>query len=83
MDSTSTPRAAPSRPPSAGRRLPLAAFAFLVFVLLYVPCVAAVATIRKEMGSFKWTVASVAWQITVAYTVSLIIYQIGRIFFLG
>ena len=62
---------------------PLAAFAFLVFVLLYVPCIAAVATIRKEMGSLKWTFASVAWQLIAAYTISLLIYQIGHLIGLG
>ncbi len=39
---------------------PLAAYSFLVFVLLYVPCVAAVSTIRKEMNSTGWTLASIA-----------------------
>ena len=50
---------------------------FLVFVLLYVPCVAAVSTIRKEMNSLKWTLASVAWQIGAAYLGSFLVYQIG------
>ena len=56
---------------------PLAAFAYLVFILLYIPCVAAVATIYKEMNSLKWTVFSVGWQMFVAYTVSLLVYQVG------
>ena len=59
---------------------PLAAFAFLVFILLYVPCVAAVSAIRKEMNSLKWTLRSVGWQIAVAYIVSLLVFQIGRLF---
>jgi ferrous iron transport protein B len=56
---------------------PLTALSFLVFVLLYVPCVAAVSTIRKEMNSTKWTLASIGWQIICAYIVSLIVYQLG------
>ena len=60
---------------------PVAAYAFLVFVLLYVPCVAAVSTIHKEMGSLKWTMRSVLWQIGSAYIVSLLVYQIGSILF--
>ena len=58
---------------------PAAAYAFLVFVLLYVPCVAAVSTIRKEMNSLKWTLASVAWQIGAAYLGSFLVYQIGSL----
>jgi ferrous iron transport protein B len=59
---------------------PLSAFAFLVFILLYVPCVAAVSTIYKEMNSLKWTALSVGWQIFIAYIMSLIVYQLGRLF---
>lgn len=62
---------------------PLSAYAFLVFVLLYVPCVAALATIRREMNSRKWTLISVGWQLLVAYTVTLVIYQAGRLLGLG
>ena len=58
---------------------PLSALSFLVFVLLYVPCVAAVTAIRKEMNSLKWTGMSVAWQIIVAYIVSALVYQAGRL----
>ena len=58
---------------------PLAAFAFLTFILLYVPCVAAVSAIRKEMNSLKWTLASIGWQVLVAYVVSLLVYQLGRL----
>jgi len=59
---------------------PLSALAFLVFVLLYVPCVAAVSTLYREMKSLKLTALSVAWQIAVAYTISLAVYQIGSLF---
>ena len=58
---------------------PLAAYSFLVFVLLYVPCVAAVSTIRKEMNSTGWTLASIAWQIGAAYLGSLLVYQGGSL----
>ncbi|MBO4832339.1 MAG: ferrous iron transport protein B [Oscillospiraceae bacterium] len=58
---------------------PLSALAFLVFVLLYVPCVAAVSAIHKEMNSLKWTGMSVAWQIVVAYIVSALVFQAGRL----
>ena len=59
---------------------PVAAYAFLVFVLLYVPCVAAVSTIRKEMNSVKWTLASIGWQLCAAWLGSFLVYQIGSLF---
>lgn len=62
---------------------PLAAFSFLVFILLYVPCVAAISTIRKEMNSMKWTLVSVAWQLGTAYAVSLVVYQLGSLLGIG
>ena len=58
---------------------PLAAYSFLVFVLLYVPCVAAVSTIRKEMNSVKWTLASIGWQLAAAWLGSFLVYQIGSL----
>lgn len=62
---------------------PLSAFSFLVFVLLYVPCVAAVATMRRELNSTKWTLFSMGWQLLVAYVVSLLVYQGGLLLGLG
>ncbi len=59
---------------------PLAAYAFLVFVLLYIPCVAAMSTMYREMNSLRWTLFSAAWQIGCAYLVSLLVYQIGSLF---
>ena len=60
---------------------PVAAYAFLVFVLLYVPCVAAVSTIHKEMNSTKWTIRSILWQLCSAYLVSFLVYQAGSLIF--
>ena len=59
---------------------PLSAFAMLVFILLYVPCVAAVSTLFKEMQSRKWAWFSIAWQIGCAYVMALLVYQIGGLF---
>ena len=56
---------------------PLSAFSMLVFILLYVPCVAATSTMAKELSSAKWTVFSVCWQIGVAYVVSLLVHTVG------
>ena len=60
---------------------PLSAFSMLVFILLYVPCVAAVSTLFKELGSPKWAGFSIAWQLGCAYVVSLLVYQLGALFF--
>lgn len=58
---------------------PLAAYSFLVFILLYVPCVAAVSTLYREMNSLKWTLFSVCWQLLSAYLVSLLVFQLGSL----
>ena len=58
---------------------PLSAFTFMVFILLYVPCLATVGTIRKETGSTKWTLFSVVYALLLAYLVSFVIYQGGKL----
>lgn len=65
---------------SATFATPAAAYAFLVFVLLYVPCVAAVATIRKEMNSLSWTLRSIAWQLGAAWLGAFLVYHIASLF---
>ncbi len=59
---------------------PLSSYTFLVFVLLYVPCFAAVATIRKELHSLRYTLFMIAYQLATAYTVALIVHMLGRLF---
>jgi ferrous iron transport protein B len=60
---------------------PLSAYSFMAFILLYIPCLATVATIYKETGSKKWTVFSCVYALIIAYVISLIIYHGGK--FLG
>ncbi|ANB60163.1 ferrous iron transport protein B [Anoxybacteroides amylolyticum] len=57
---------------------PLSAFSFMVFVLLYIPCLATVATIRKETGSTKWTFFAIGYALTIAYIISFLIYEGGK-----
>lgn len=57
---------------------PLSAFSFMAFVLLYVPCLATVATIRKETGSTKWTFFAIGYALVIAYIISLLIYEGGK-----
>ena len=54
---------------------PLSACSFLIFVLLYTPCVAALSTIRRETGSIKWAALSAAYQFATAWYCSALFYQ--------
>ncbi len=56
---------------------PLSALSFLVFTLLYTPCIAAVTTIRRELGSFWKMLGVVLLQCSVAWLVGMLVYQIG------
>ncbi|MDR2966945.1 MAG: ferrous iron transport protein B [Methanobacteriaceae archaeon] len=56
---------------------PLSAYAFMVFVLLYVPCFASIATVKQETNSWKWPLMMVVITTLTAYTISFIIYQGG------
>ncbi|QLK85437.1 ferrous iron transport protein B [Staphylococcus sp. 17KM0847] len=58
----------------------LSAYSFMVFILLYIPCLATVAAIRKETTSWKWTAFAVAYPLVTAYILSLAVYQIGSLF---
>ncbi|WP_186578976.1 ferrous iron transport protein B [Aquibacillus kalidii] len=58
---------------------PLSAYGFMVFVLLYVPCLATVAVIKKESHSKKWMFLSIAYGLSIAYILVLIIYQVGKL----
>ncbi|MBO8155799.1 MAG: ferrous iron transport protein B [Bacillaceae bacterium] len=57
----------------------LQAYSFMAFVLLYMPCIATVAVIRKESHSLKWTLFSLVYGLVLAYLVSLVIYQVGQL----
>ena len=57
----------------------LSAYSFMVFVLLYTPCVAALSAIRKEMKSVKWTTISILYQLLTAWFVSALVFQIGTL----
>ena len=56
---------------------PLSALSMLVFILLYVPCVAAVSTLAREMNSVKWTLFSIAWQLGMAYIAAFLVHTVG------
>ncbi len=58
---------------------PLNAVCLMVFCLLYIPCVATLATIHKESKSWAWTGFTALFQLVVAYVITLIVYQIGAL----
>ncbi len=58
---------------------PISAYAFMVFVLLYTPCMATLVVMKKETGSWKWPLFSIAYSFSIAWVLAFLIYQIGRI----
>lgn len=58
---------------------PAAAYSFMVFSLLFIPCMAAVATLRREMNSRKWTAIALSFQAIVAWVVTFIVYNICKV----
>ncbi len=68
--------------PRKGERVytPLSAFSFLLFILIYFPCVAVIAAIRKESGSWKWAAFTILYTTSLAWIVSFLFYQIGSLF---
>jgi ferrous iron transport protein B len=65
---------------AAANFTPLAALAFLVFVLVYTPCVATLGAIRSEYG-WKWLWVSAGYQLALAWALAVVVFQGGR--FLG
>lgn len=59
---------------------PLASYCFLLFVLLYFPCIATIAAIKGETGSWKWATFAAIYTTTLAWIVSAVVYQIGKLF---
>ena len=62
---------------------PLSALAMMVFVLLYLPCLATIAAIRRETGSYKWMLFSIAYSTSIAYMMAFVVYQGGRLLGFG
>lgn len=56
---------------------PLTAYVFMVFVLLYIPCFAALGTIKQETGGWKWPLIMSGTTLVTAYVVAFIVYMVG------
>ncbi|MEW5817677.1 MAG: nucleoside recognition domain-containing protein, partial [Spirochaetota bacterium] len=58
---------------------PLTALGYLVFILLYTPCLATVAVMKMETSSLKWTVFSIVYSLCLAWIAAFLVQIIGRI----
>lgn len=65
---------------SANGITPLTAYCFLLFVLLYFPCIATIAAIKGETGSWKWALFTACYTTLLAWCVSAAVYQVGMLF---
>ena len=67
--------------PHKGQKVftPLVAMAFLLFILIYFPCIAVVAAIKNETGQWKWSLFLAAYTTTLAWIVAFIVYQGGSL----
>jgi ferrous iron transport protein B len=57
---------------------PISAYAFMVMSLIYIPCIAAIATIKKETN-WRWTLIALGYSLVLGWTLAVAIYQIGRL----
>ena len=58
---------------------PLAGYCYLLFVLLYFPCLATVVAIKNETGRWRWAIVTAVYTTIVAWVVSALVYQIGSL----
>ena len=58
---------------------PLAAYAYLIFILLYFPCIATIAAIKNETGSWRWAGFAAIYTTAVAWVASMAVFQIGSL----
>lgn len=68
---------------SLGERIPitpLVAFAYMVFVLIYFPCIAALAAVKGESGSWKWAFFTAVYTTLLAWVMAFLVYQVGGLF---
>jgi ferrous iron transport protein B len=62
---------------------PLSAYAFMAFVLLYMPCVVVLIAMRHEFMTWKWSGVAFAYQMVLAWVAAFVIYQGGKLLGLG
>jgi len=60
---------------------PVSAFALMAFILIYTPCMATLATVKSETGSWKWTIFTVIYELLLAYSVAYLIVTLGALIY--
>ena len=58
---------------------PANAYALMIFCLLYTPCIATIATIKRETHSLKWTIGMVLFQLVLAWAAAVLVFQVGSL----
>jgi len=58
---------------------PLTAYAFMVFTLIYLPCIATVGVIKRELGSWRWALFATLWPMGLAYIMALAVVGAGHL----
>jgi ferrous iron transport protein B len=58
---------------------PLIAYGFMLMMLLYIPCVATLTTIKRETGSWKWTIFTIVYTLVLGWVAATLVYQVGRL----
>ena len=58
---------------------PLSSFSFLIFILIYFPCIAVISAIRQESGSWKWAVFTIVFTTALAWLTSFLFFQVGTL----
>ncbi len=72
-----------TRPDGSKKFNPLIAYSIMIFVLLYIPCIAVIAAVKRETNSWKWPIFMIFYTTGIAWIASFIFYQGGRILGLG
>ena len=58
---------------------PLTAYCFLLFVVLYFPCIATIAAIKNETGTWRWAIFAATYTTLLAWIVSALVFQVGKL----
>jgi ferrous iron transport protein B len=68
--------------PHAGEKIfnPAVALAFMLFVLLYIPCIGTLQAIRKETGSWRWSLFSAVYSFALAWVLAFVVFRVGSLF---
>jgi ferrous iron transport protein B len=68
--------------PGKGQKVftPLVGISYLLFILIYMPCVAVIATVNRESGHWKWALFLIVYTTVLAWLVSFAVYQTGLLF---